>query len=157
VTLGNAVVVDVVVIVIVVAVVVVVVVVVIVVVLLIAESSSVISAVMFADLGEVDFGEVTEDCVLTSSVLVTVDPIVVGVTEVDSHVLEVVALVDVEAEVEEEVVLETVELVDCSVGLKCGLVYSLNFGNLFNRLAMGSLKERLINARFSYSSVSTFD
>lgn len=75
-----------------------------------------------------------------------------GVVEDDTRVPKVVALVDVEV----VVVLEAVELVVVrSVGLKCGLVYSLSFGNLFNRLAMGSLKERLVNPRPSYSSALT--
>lgn len=69
-----------------------------------------------------------------------------GVVKDDLCVSEVVVLVDVEDKIEEGVfVLEgIVELVVRSVGLKCGLVYSLNFVN-FIRLMMGSLKERLVN------------
>lgn len=85
---------------------------------------------------------------MTSSVLVEVDA---GVVEDDVRVRRVVALV--EDKVEEVVVGGVVELVARSVGLKCGLVYSLSFENLFIRLAMGSLKERLVNPRPSYSLI----
>lgn len=71
-----------------------------------------------------------------------------NVVEDDVRVTGIVGLVDIEDKVEETVVvLGAVELVVRSVGLKCGLVYSLSFENLFIRLAMGSLKERLVNPR----------
>lgn len=70
------------------------------------------------------------------------------VVEDDVRVTGIVGLVDIEDKVEKTVVvLGAVELVVRSVGLKCGLVYSLSFENLFIRLAMGSLKERLVNPR----------
>ena len=51
------------------------------------------------------------------------------------------------------VVVVEVEVVVFSVGRKCGLVYSLNFGNLFSRFATLSLKDLLVKLRPSYSSL----
>jgi hypothetical protein len=139
VTLGNVVVV------------VVVVVVVIVVVFSIAKLPSTISVILFKDFEEVD---VTEGLVLISSVFIKVVVVVEGDDVENDVCVPKVALVGIEETV---VVLEMVELVVRSVGLKCGLVYSLSFENLFNLLAMGSLKARLVNPRPSYSSTLTFD
>lgn len=75
--------------------------------------------------------------------------VVEGVDEVRVEV----SFVEEEAVLVDEVVVIVVELgvLVFSVGLKCGRVYSLNFGNLFRRFAEFSLKDLLVNPRPSNS------